>query len=215
MTDRERFVERWRGRCPWLEVEYHELSDGKHQVLLYPRGCGFYAPTGTPCRDTAKEVWAAAEDAMLERYGEPCEDVAEFEALRAEWPNVALSKTFMFGEGAGYRIDIAGWYGTYATGSVGKMREELKAIRRQFSTECDIRLRQADEFMRRCQKRQDATEKLWGIDILCAAVQPAWYKAGCCMCDPPIASTRYPDWIDALLEIEPAVEKAWAERGAK
>ena len=168
--------------------------------------------TDSPCRDTAKEVWAAAEDAMLERYGEPCEDVAEFEALRAEWPNVALSKTFMFGEGAGYRIDIAGWYGTYASGSVGKMREELKAIRRQFSTERDVRLRQADEFIQRGARRTGQDSCGWYIYITWA-----WAKGFVAKCPAAQSFSRYhADWIDAVLEIEPAVEKAWAEReGAK
>ena len=150
MTDRERFVERWRGRCPWLEVEYHELSDGKHQVLLYPRGCGFYAPTGTPCRDTAKEVWAAAEDAMLERYGEPCED------------------------------------------------------------ERDIRLRQADEFIQRGARRTRQNSCGWYIYITWA-----WAKGFVAKCPAAQSFSRYhADWIDAVLEIEPAVEKAWAERNA-
>ena len=148
---KQKFLERWRKRCPELRVEHVDRADGKHQAWLYPRGRGSLA-TDSPCRDTAKEVWAAAEDAMLERYGEPCED------------------------------------------------------------ERDIRLRQADEFIQRGARRTRQNSCGWYIYITWA-----WAKGFVAKCPAAQSFSRYhADWIDAVLEIEPAVEKAWAEReGAK
>ena len=67
----------------------------------------------------------------------------------------------------------------------------------QFSIARNIRLRQADQFMRQCTERMPR----WAVK-LSGALNDKHYWTAAGSCD-------HTDWLDAILEIGEAVEKAW------
>ena len=90
MTDREKFLERWRGTVPSLAAQYTESFSGHHYVLLDKtvHECGIHWTRihngSNDAQNTAKEAWAEADAAMVEKFGEPKDPARDALVLKAD-----------------------------------------------------------------------------------------------------------------------------------